>query len=109
MRIDRSYPARLEDVTLRHAESLSPDGVTVGPFRTRLRPMARGGAEVTTARAAEMLGVSSGTVRAQINKRKLAAEKRGRDLFIQVREIERYARDVQPRRRGGRRPRSSAS
>lgn len=60
--------------------------------------------EVTTLRAAELLGVSDGTVRAQINKGKLVAEKRGRDLFIRLAEVERYARENQPHRRGGRRP-----
>jgi excisionase family DNA binding protein len=58
---------------------------------------------VTTLRAAEILGVSDGTVRAQIGKGKLGATKLGRDLVIRVDELQRYAREVQPRRRGGRR------
>jgi len=58
---------------------------------------------LTTRQAAGRLGVSEGTVRAQIQKGRLRAEKPGRDLLIRPAEIDRYAREVQPARRGGRR------
>jgi len=67
-----------------------------------------GSALVTTRQAASLLGVAQGTIRAQILKGRLRAEKRGRDLFIRLDELDRYSRDVQPRRRGGPQPRRPA-
>ncbi len=58
---------------------------------------------VTTTQAAQRLGVTGGTVRAQIGKGKLDATKLGPIQVIRTDELERYARENQPRRRGGRR------
>lgn len=66
--------------------------------------MASGIPWLTTRDAAALLGVSAGTVRAQVLKGRLVAEKRGRDLFFDRQELARYAREVQPARRGGHRP-----
>ncbi len=73
--------------------------VPKGPYTPKV--MADEGA-LTTREASGVLGVSEGTVRAQVKKGRLVGEKRGRDLFFRRDELVRYAREVQPRRRGGR-------
>jgi excisionase family DNA binding protein len=46
---------------------------------------------LTTAEAAAVLGITPQSVRRQINRGRIAAEKRGRDHFISRAEVERYA------------------
>lgn len=60
---------------------------------------AQSGEHLTTREAAARLGVAQGTIRAQILKGRLVAVKRGRDLFISVSELDRYALEVQAPRR----------
>lgn len=50
-------------------------------------------ATVTIREAAEKLGLSPTTLRVQILKGKLKAEKRGRDWWITPREVERYGQE----------------
>ena len=53
---------------------------------------------VGLAEAAELLGVAHATLRAQVHRKRLHADKVGRDWIVTVSEIERYRRDVQGRR-----------
>jgi excisionase family DNA binding protein len=53
---------------------------------------------LTSRDASALLGISEGTLRAQVAKGRLAAQKLGRDLFFERAELERYAREVQRRR-----------
>ncbi|MDP8224496.1 MAG: helix-turn-helix domain-containing protein [Candidatus Lernaella stagnicola] len=55
----------------------------------------------TLKEAADLLGVSPKTLQAQSKKGKIAAVKRGRDLWISADEIERYRREHLGTRRGG--------
>lgn len=48
---------------------------------------------LTTPEAAEILGVAAGTVRAQVSRGNLSAQKIGRDNYIAQSEIERYQRE----------------
>jgi len=76
--------------------------------RARLRPVLDAKTlYLTTTQAAQRLGVTGGTVRAQIGKGKLSAAKLGPILVIRTDELARYARENQTRRRGGRRPSTS--
>lgn len=59
---------------------------------------------LTTTQAAQRLGVTGGTVRAQIGKGKILASKLGPIQVIRTDELDRYARENQPRRRGGKHP-----
>jgi excisionase family DNA binding protein len=53
--------------------------------------------DLTLAEAAQILGVTSSTLRAQDQKGRLRTHKRGRDRFVSLAEVERYAREVQQR------------
>jgi excisionase family DNA binding protein len=57
---------------------------------------------MTTQEAAKRLGITDSTVRAQIGKGKLSATMFGPIWLIAITEVERYARENQPTRRGGR-------
>jgi excisionase family DNA binding protein len=57
---------------------------------------------LTTQQAADRLGITDSTVRAQIGKGKLEARTFASILLIAPAEVERYARENQPARRGGR-------
>lgn len=48
---------------------------------------------MTLIQAAELLGLSPSTLRVQIRKGKLHAEKIGRDWHVSAREVERYRRE----------------
>lgn len=48
---------------------------------------------MTLTEAATILGVQPGTLRRQIQLGKLRAVKRGRDWWVQPREVERYRRE----------------
>ena len=48
---------------------------------------------VTLARAAERLGISPATLRTQVHRGKLDAEKYGRDWLVDEAEVERYRVD----------------
>jgi len=52
------------------------------------------------AEAADMLGVSHATLRAQIHRGRLHAFKVGRDWLVTDEEVERYRLEVQGRRHG---------
>lgn len=58
--------------------------------------------DMTLIEAAAALGLSRETLRVQIRKGKLRAEKRGRDWFVTAREVERYRRDSLGRHQGSR-------
>ena len=57
--------------------------------------------------AAACLRITDSTIRAQIRKGKLRGEKRGGIWLFAIVEVERYARENQTHRKGGR-PRSSS-
>lgn len=48
---------------------------------------------VTLARAAQALGISASTLRVQVHRGKLRAEKYGRDWLVEETEVERYRID----------------
>jgi len=54
--------------------------------------------------AAACLRITDSTIRAQIRRGKLTGAKRGGIWLFEVDEVERYARENQVRRKGGRRP-----
>lgn len=49
---------------------------------------------LTVPEAADMLGLAASTLRHQIKRGKLQAHKIGRDWYVTVGEVERYARDT---------------
>lgn len=57
---------------------------------------------LTTQQAANRLGITDSTVRAQIGKGKIAGKMFGPIWLIALVEVERYALENQPARRGGR-------
>jgi excisionase family DNA binding protein len=48
---------------------------------------------MTLPEAAALLGVTAATLRSQIRNGRLTATKRGRDLWVTPREVERYRRE----------------
>ena len=48
---------------------------------------------LTLNQAADRLGLAASTLRHQVRNGKLRAHKRGRDLFVSEREVERYSRE----------------
>jgi excisionase family DNA binding protein len=60
------------------------------------------GSFLTSMEAADRLKITDSTIRAQIKKGKLKAKKRGGIWLFALDEVERYTRENQPRRRGGR-------
>lgn len=57
---------------------------------------------LTTSEAADRLGITNATIRAQIGKGKLHGERHGGVWILTVDEVVRYARENQVHRKGGR-------
>lgn len=57
---------------------------------------------MTSMEVSDRLHITDSTIRAQVGKGKLSGEKRGGIWIFTVDEVERYARENQPRRKGGR-------